>query len=91
MNLFSFLNLFSFFSAFARVRSLESFQAVFATPGYGICESAELETGWDKIAVFANAAGTPTHVARQLANGHWTDKPGRAEDIEHKLRDLTIA
>ncbi len=32
--------------------------------------------------------GVPEHAARQLANGRWTSKLGRAEDIEHQLHDL---
>jgi hypothetical protein len=47
-----------------------------------------LEPGSEKIAVFANAKGVPTHAARQLASGFWTSKLGVSEDIEHRLRDL---
>jgi hypothetical protein len=30
----------------------------------------------------------PRHTARQLAQGTWTSKLGRSEDIEHRLEDL---
>jgi hypothetical protein len=44
-----------------------------------------METGWEKVALFAHEDGTPTHAARQLASGRWTSKLGELEDIEHEL------
>jgi hypothetical protein len=44
-----------------------------------------LETGFEKIALFANADGTPTHLARQITNGRWSSKLGTLQDIEHDL------
>jgi hypothetical protein len=38
--------------------------------------------------LFADAAGIPTHAARQLTSGAWTSKLGNAADIEHELRAL---
>jgi hypothetical protein len=40
------------------------------------------------VALFVATTGCPTHAARQLASGRWTSKLGKAEDIEHELRDL---
>ncbi len=71
-----------------RVATLESFQAAFATLGYAVCGNEEFEAGAEKIALFADAMAVPTHAARQLANGRWTSKLGKAEDIEHELHDL---
>src|SRR5688572_26170730 len=53
----------------ARVESLDAFQAAFETLGYGNCDHAGLEDGIEKIAIFADAHGTPLHVARQLPSG----------------------
>ena len=53
-----------------------------------MCPAADLEPGVEKIALYANAVGKPTHGARQLANGRWTSKLGKREDIEHALHDL---
>ena len=39
------------------------------------------------MAVFADPTG-PTHAARQLADGRWSSKLGRREDIEHVLDAL---
>src|SRR5438270_518391 len=71
-----------------RVVTLEAFRAAFATLGYVICPSEELEAGFEKIALFANDQGIPRHAARQLASGRWTSKLGKMEDIDHALRDL---
>jgi hypothetical protein len=71
-----------------RVATLEAFQAMFAARGFSVCEDEELQPGVEKIALFADTARVPTHAARQLASGRWTSKLGKAEDIEHKLRDL---
>ncbi len=73
----------------SREVTLAAFQAAFALLGYATCKSAELESGYLKIALFADRQGKPTHGARQLPSGRWTSKLGRAEDIEHDLRDLT--
>jgi hypothetical protein len=71
-----------------RAATLETFQAAFATLGYAVCGSEDLAPGTEKIALFTDSAGVPTHAARQLANGRWTSKIGKLEDIEHDLHDL---
>ena len=54
--------------------------------GYEVCPigSRALEPGVQKIALYVDEDGTPTHAARQLPSGEWTSKLGRAEDIRHK-------
>ena len=71
-----------------RERTLSAFVAAFAALGYAICESDELEAGFEKIALFAHPDGRPTHTTRQLPAGRWTSKLGVAVDIEHGLHDL---
>ena len=51
--------------------------------GFERCESPELENGFEKIAIFADATNDPRHAARQLPNGRWTSKLGDHVDIEH--------
>jgi hypothetical protein len=68
-----------------RQESLGAFQAAFATLGYIVCANAAPEVGHEKIALFADALGCPTHAARQLTTGRWTSKLGELEDIEHDL------
>lgn len=65
-----------------RQETLEAFIQAFATVGYQVCQNAENETGFQKIAIYV-LKGKPTHVARQLNNGHWTSKLGSNEDIIH--------
>jgi hypothetical protein len=71
-----------------REYSLAALQAAFATIGYRLCASGDLEVGVEKIAIYANEAGTYEHAARQLEDGFWTSKIGRNEDIRHGLLQL---
>jgi hypothetical protein len=68
--------------------TVAAFVAVFATLGYEPCSAEASEPDWEKIVLYASADDIPTHAARQLANGRWSSKLGRAEDIEHDLRAL---
>jgi hypothetical protein len=67
----------------SRQPTLENFVAAFATLGYEECETAGLEPGYEKVAIYAGPDGRPTHAARQLPDGQWTSKCGRAHDITH--------
>jgi hypothetical protein len=69
--------------------TLAVYVRAFRRLGYRECESADLEEGYEKIAVFTDARGDPTHAARQLENGRWTSKLGGSYDIEHEsLEDV---
>src|SRR5437899_678198 len=46
--------------------------------GYEACDAADLEPGFEKVVLYVDAAGVPTHVARQLPSGRWTSKLGRS-------------
>ncbi len=68
-------------------RGVTNLIEAFETLGYVPCCNGKLETGIEKVALFAQ--GTEwTHAARQLSNGNWTSKLGQAEDIEHTLPEL---
>lgn len=71
-----------------RAETVAAFCAAFASLGYVECADEEPESGFDKIALFADHQDIPLHAARQLENGRWTSKLGELEDIEHDLRDL---
>jgi hypothetical protein len=58
----------------------------FVTLGFSECNDGRLEQMCEKVALFGSSAFY-THVARQLPNGKWTSKLGRAEDIEHDSPD----
>ena len=68
--------------------TLDAYLQAFLSLGYTPSDTAALEAGFEKIAIYVNTQGKPTHAARQLANGRWTSKLGRSEDIEHSLEGL---
>jgi hypothetical protein len=72
-----------------REATVAAFQEAFTSLGYEVCEGEQFEPGFERIALFADPQGIPKHAARQLPNGHWTNKLGKWEDIEHALHDLT--
>ena len=67
--------------------TVAAFAAVYESLGYRECETGELESGVQKIALYAKDH-IPTHAARQLANGRWTSKLGKQADIHHDVQDL---
>ena len=70
-----------------RTETLEAFYRAFEVIGYSACSDAALETGFEKIALYA-LGGRPKHAARQLPDGRWTSKLGKHIDIAHTLRGL---
>ena len=65
-----------------REETLQAFENAYGTLGFSSCENAKIESGFEKVAVYAKD-GVPTHAARQLPDGRWTSKLGVLEDIEH--------
>jgi hypothetical protein len=67
--------------------TMDSFVLAYAVEGYAVCpnQSRELENGIEKVAIYVDGAGIPTHAARQLADGAWTSKLGEWEDIQHNM------
>ena len=70
-----------------RDETLAAFQAAFSLLGFANSPGFDRDAGLEKIAIFQDASGVPTHVARQLLNGRWTSKLGEMEDIEHDHPD----
>lgn len=68
--------------------TVDAFVCALETIGYLVCPDNALEPGFERVALFADPDGVPTHAARQLPTGQWTSKLGQAEDIEHELRAL---
>lgn len=69
-----------------KAETLEAFVKAYATVGFVVDfnQTSELEVGIEKVAIYVDADGVPTHAARQLTNGSWTSKLGEWEDIQHK-------
>jgi len=62
---------------------IEVLKQLFASLGYEDCGlNAEWEPGFEKVALLSQSLFY-THAARQLANGKWTSKLGKDQDIEH--------
>ncbi len=70
-----------------RREALEAYAQAFSELGYVLCQTGDLEPGFEKVAIYADTIGRPTHSARQLPNGKWTSKLGNLEDIEHGTLD----
>ena len=67
--------------------SCASFVTAFATLGYAPCKNGTLEDGLEKVALYVDESGVPTHMARQLEDGAWTSKLGNWYDIRHEAVD----
>jgi hypothetical protein len=71
--------------------TLDAFIKAFGSIGFTPCGDANVEQGYEKIVLYVDENGKPTHAARQLPNGRWTSKLGKIQDIEHELDGLTGA
>lgn len=63
--------------------SLENCIKTFNILGYKEKGDSSFESEFEKVALYIDADGLPSHAARQKENGVWTSKLGEAEDIEH--------
>ena len=70
-----------------REATLEAFKMAFERLGYRECLTGELEPGHEKVALYTDGEGSPTHAARQLPSGEWVSKLGENVDIEHEKPD----
>jgi hypothetical protein len=70
-----------------RQESIAAFLEAYGTVRYEPCADGDQEDGYEKVVLYVNAQGQPTHAARQLPSGSWTSKLGRLEDIEHNQID----
>ncbi|MFQ5714554.1 MAG: hypothetical protein ACE5GU_11040 [Candidatus Scalinduaceae bacterium] len=66
-----------------RAVTINAFIKAFELLGYSVCDGPEYESDFEKVAIYADSNGNPTHVTKQLDSGKWTSKLGRLEDIEH--------
>src|SRR5437588_9047776 len=67
-----------------REQTRDAFVAAFATLGYAVCEGEAPEAGYEKIALFADAAGRPTH-----APGNWPAAVGPASSARPKISNTS--
>ena len=62
---------------------VESLIEVFRSLQFEVCDNAEPEPGFEKIAIFGDE-GAYLHAARQVEGDRWTSKLGTYKDIAHK-------
>ena len=67
-----------------RTYTLMSYQSAFESVGFSLTSDAGYIEGFEKIAIF-HKKGSPTHAAKQIADGLWSSKLGRSYDIQHDL------
>lgn len=72
----------------SRNETIEAFVQAYGLQGYSVRTDETLVPGKQKIAIYADSNGKPTHAARQLADGWWASKLGQSIDIEHEFRAL---
>jgi hypothetical protein len=70
-----------------RKPTLGNFTKAYELLGFECCDDDQAESGIEKVAIYTDANGVPTHAARQLPSGRWTSKLGKLEDIEHATLD----
>ncbi|MBI1817617.1 MAG: hypothetical protein HYR72_21785 [Deltaproteobacteria bacterium] len=63
--------------------TLDGYTRAFGSRGYSVCDDGGHEAGFEKIAIYVDHRGMPSHTARQNGPGIWTSKLGDLEDIEH--------
>ena len=63
---------------------VSAFISAFEKKGYMVCDNADFESDYTKIALYVKRGTTEcTHASRQLRNGKWTSKLGQSYDIQH--------
>ena len=68
----------------SKTPDLESFKIAFSLKGFEVCDNADFEPRYQKIAIYVKPNTTEcTHAARQLRSGFWTSKLGMSYDIQH--------
>lgn len=66
-----------------RVETVEAFIKAFSTKNYIPCVDGTHQPNIEKVVLYVDGSGKPTHMARQLPTGQWTSKCGPWCDISH--------
>jgi hypothetical protein len=78
------------FPGVEREWSVVAIRKIFERVGYTQeAKDTDFESGYEKVVFYVEEDGSPLHFAKQLKDGRWTSKLGRANDIAHnRLEDL---
>ncbi|MFA5747375.1 MAG: hypothetical protein WC926_04900 [Candidatus Paceibacterota bacterium] len=68
--------------------TIEVFIEAYRSVGFDICDNADFDNHYEKIAIYVNSNGVPTHGARMLDEKTWTSKLGQSFDISHTIDGL---
>jgi hypothetical protein len=74
---------FAWISGIPRVETVEAFVRFYETFGYVETGDGEYAEGFEKIAIYTNRGGKPTHASLQIGPDKWASKLGNSYDIEH--------
>lgn len=68
--------------------AIKTYVKMFRGEGFVKASRGNLEVGFDKIVIYWDKASENfTHVARQMDDGRWWSKLGRASDVQHVKPD----
>lgn len=67
---------------------VSNFIAMLQSYGYAGCANGTVETGFEKLALYAQPFDKVTHLAKLLPDGNWHSKLGPDEDVIHELSAL---
>jgi len=65
--------------------NMQNFILAYKMKGYRPCRSKRYVHGYEKIVIYKDKNGVPTHAAFQSLNGRWKSKLGKLEDIQHDM------
>ena len=68
--------------------SSESFVDLFKSIGFVPCKTDKYETNFEKIALFLDVHGFPTHAAKQIDEHKWSSKLGELHDVGHTIKSI---
>lgn len=63
----------------------EAFIKLYNLIGYELCSDGGFEQGKEKIVIYLNSIGEPTHAAKQIGENLWSSKLGPHNDVSHSL------
>ena len=68
--------------------NISAFIQAYSTLGYEVCEDDSYDEAFEKIVIYTQPDGIPTHAARQIDEITWTSKLGKNYDISHRIFGL---
>ena len=68
--------------------TMDAFIKAYEALGYVRCDDEAHDPSFDRIALYADTRGAPTHAALQVDGLYWKSKLGALHDIKHPLKAL---